>query len=61
MRAHVLPTGNDADDSRVDSVTAFRDFRQVRGRMRAAYDASSAYLDGLDSPPGSADARTGED
>lgn len=47
VRAHVLPTGNDADDARVDAVTAFRDFRQVRSRMSAAYDASTAYLESL--------------
>jgi NTE family protein len=40
--AHVLPAAGSAKD---DSPRAYRDTSQVTPRIRAAYDASRAYLD----------------
>ena len=43
VTAHVLPTGGGS--TRNDSLLAYRDFRAMRRRVDAAYDASRAYLD----------------
>ena len=43
VTAHVLPTGGGS--TRDDSLLAYRDFRAMRRRVDAAYDASRAYLD----------------
>jgi NTE family protein len=43
VTAHVLPTGGAS--ARDDSLLAYRDFRAMRRRVDAAYDASRAYLD----------------
>jgi NTE family protein len=43
VTAHVLPTGGAS--TRDDSLLAYRDFRAMRRRVEAAYDASRAYLD----------------
>jgi NTE family protein len=43
VTAHVLPTGGGS--LRDDSLLAYRDFRAMRRRVDAAYDASRAYLD----------------
>ncbi|MEP6814882.1 MAG: patatin-like phospholipase family protein [Marmoricola sp.] len=41
VEAHVLPAGGSAKD---DSPLAYRDFVRVQVRIKAAYDASRAYL-----------------
>jgi NTE family protein len=44
VEAHVLPAGGDGRD---DNPLAYRDFARVERRIEAAYEAGSAYLEGL--------------